>query len=251
MNTEVIKDAPVALVTGASRGIGAEIARALARDGYSVAVNYRSNPDLAEAVCAEICGHGGTAIAVPADVSSADDVDGLVRTVAERLGTIDVLVNNAGVLKDGFLAMMSEAQWDHVVDANLKGVFLVTRAAVKGMIAQRSGRIINVVSVSGLIGTPGQANYAASKGGVIAMTRSLALELARYNVQVNAVAPGFVETDMLAGMSEKHLKELLKMVPMGRPGRVSEIAEMVRFMASPANSYMTGQTLVVDGGLSV
>lgn len=251
MNTEIDKKVPVALVTGASRGIGAEVGLALARDGYAVAINYRSNPARAEAVCAEICSQNGNALAIPADVCSSDDVDRMVRTVEEKLGTIDVLVNNAGILKDGFLAMMSDAQWDEVVDTNLKGVFQVTRAVIKGMIPRRSGRVINIVSISGLMGTPGQANYAASKGGVIAMTRSLALELARYNIQVNAVAPGFVETEMLAGMSDKHLKELLKMVPMGRVGKATEVAALVRFLASSANSYMTGQTLVIDGGLSV
>jgi 3-oxoacyl-[acyl-carrier protein] reductase len=241
----------VALVTGASRGIGAGIAAALAQDGYCVIVNHRANAALAERVCGEIRAGGGEAYAMQADVCDAGEVDAMIAAIEQRFGTIDVLINNAGVLRDGLLALMSNAQWDAVIDTNLKGVFQVTRAAVKLMIAQRRGRVINVVSVSGLVGTPGQANYAASKGGVISMTRALAKEVARYNVQVNAVAPGFIETEMLSGMNEKHLKEMLKQVPMGRAGRAEEVGALVRFLASPANSYMTGQVLVIDGGLSV
>lgn len=242
---------PVALVTGASRGIGRGIALALGRAGHPVAVNYRSRPEDAEAVCSAIQADGGRALAVQASVDNADDVDRMAATVEQEFGPVGVLVNNAGVLNDGLCAMMSEAQWDQVLDTNLKGAFLVTRAILRQMIPARAGRIVNVVSISGLIGTPGQVNYAASKGGVIAMTRSLAREVARYGVQVNAVAPGFVETEMLEAMPERQLKELLGRVPLGRAGRVEEVAALVGFMASPANSYMTGQTLVIDGGLSV
>jgi 3-oxoacyl-[acyl-carrier protein] reductase len=241
----------VALVTGASRGIGAEIARALARDGYAVAVNYCNSASQAEAVCTAVREAGGTAIAVKADVSNATEVEAMVREVEQRLGPIATLVNNAGVLNDGLMAMMGEAQWDQVLNTNLKGVFLSTRAVLKSMISERRGWIVNVVSISGLMGTPGQTNYAASKGGTIAMTRALAMEVARYNIQVNAVAPGFVETEMLEGMSDKALKELLRMVPMGRIGKTSEVAALVCFLSSPASSYITGQTVVVDGGLSV
>lgn len=251
MNTETSTPRRVALVTGGSRGIGAEIARALALDGFDVAVNYRGNAARAEAVCEELRGSGARALAVGADVADGDAVEAMVKTVERELGTLDTLVNNAGVTADGLMAMMSESQWDKVLDTNLKGAFLVTRQALKSMIPERRGRIVNIVSVSGLMGTPGQANYAASKGGVIAMTRSLAKEVARYGIQINAVAPGFVETEMLDAMNEKHLKELLRMVPMGRAGKPSEVAALVRFLASAASSYMTGQTLVIDGGLSV
>jgi 3-oxoacyl-[acyl-carrier protein] reductase len=241
----------VALVTGASRGIGAQIALALAKDGYIVIVNHRSNPSLAQGVCDEIGSAGGEAHSIQADICSSSEVDTMMASIEKNFGGIDVLVNNAGVLRDGLLAMMSNDQWDAVIDTNLNGVFHVTRAALKVMISQRRGRVINIVSVSGLVGTPGQANYAASKGGVIAMTRALAKEVARYNIQVNAVAPGFVETEMLNGMNEKNLKEMLKLVPMGRVGRAEEVGALVRFIASPDNSYMTGQVLVIDGGLSV
>ncbi len=251
MNTDKQSPSGVALVTGASRGIGAAIALKLAADGLAVAVNYRSSPDRALEVVAQIEAAGGRAMAVSANVASGDEVDAMVRDVEDKLGPLSVLVNNAGVLNDGLMAMMSEAQWDQVLDINLKGAFLVTRAALKSMIPQRRGRIVNVVSISGLIGTPGQANYAASKGGVIAMTRSLSKEIARYGLQINAVAPGFVETEMLQGMPEKHLQEMLKIVPMKRAGKAEEVAELVSFLAGPRNGYMTGQTLAIDGGLSV
>jgi 3-oxoacyl-[acyl-carrier protein] reductase len=241
----------VALVTGASRGIGRAIARHLAMAGDKVAVNYHSSPDQAEALCAEIRAAGGEARAYAANVAKIDEVEGMVAAINEQLGVVDVLVNNAGILRDSFLALMTEQAWDDVIDTNLKGAFVITRAVVKDMMKRRRGRIVNVVSISGLVGTPGQANYAASKGGVIAMTRCLARELARYGIAVNAVAPGFVDTEMLKGMNQNQLQTLLKTIPMGRAGTVEEVARVAAFLAAPDNSYMTGQVIVVDGGLSV
>jgi len=238
-------------VTGASRGIGRAIARHLAMTGDKVAVNYHSSPDKAEELCAEIRAAGGEAHAYAANVARVDEVEGMVAAINEQLGTVDVLVNNAGILRDSFLALMSEQAWDDVIDTNLKGTFIVTRAVVKDMMKRRRGRIVNVVSISGLVGTPGQANYAASKGGVIAMTRSLARELTRYGIAVNAVAPGFVDTEMLEGMNQNQLQTLLKTIPMGRAGTTEEVARVAAFLAAAENSYMTGQIIVVDGGLSV
>lgn len=244
-------NARVALITGASRGIGRAIARYLAANGDKVAVNYCSSPGRAEELCREIAAAQGTAKAYGANVADAAAVDAMIDAVESELGPIDVLINNAGVLKDGFLAMMSEQAWDEVVDTNLKGVFLCSRSVAKKMMSRRRGKIVNMVSISGLVGTPGQANYAASKGGVIAMTRALARELGRYGITVNAVAPGFIETDMLAGMNRKQLDGHQQAIPLGRIGTTEEVAELTGFIVSPKNSYMTGQVIVVDGGLSV
>lgn len=250
-NTAIEKSRPVALVTGAARGIGRAIALALGSSGYRVIVNYRNNAEQADALCGEIAAAGGEALALQGDVAKPQDVEAMSAYLQRENIGLDVLVNNAGVLRDALFAMMSDAQWDEVIDTNLKGVFLMSRAVVRGMIEKRRGKIINIVSISGLIGTPAQANYAASKGGVIAMTRSMAKELARYGITVNAVAPGFVETDMLAEMNERQRTEMLKLVPMKRAAKPEEVANLVQFIASAACSYMTGQTLVLDGGLSV
>lgn len=251
LDTSIQLERPVALVTGASRGIGRAIATSLASSGYRVIVNYRSNAAQADSLCSEIAAAGGEAVALQGDVAKPADVEAMNAYLTRENIYIDVLVNNAGVLRDNLFVMMSDAQWDEVIDTNLKGVFLMSRAIVRGMIEKRRGKIINVVSISGLVGTPAQANYAASKGGVIAMTRSLAKELARYNITVNCVAPGFVETDMLSEMNERQLAEMLKLVPMKRAAKPEEVANLVQFVASDACSYMTGQTLVIDGGLSV
>ncbi len=242
----------VALVTGGSRGIGAGIALKLAQDGYTVAVNYQSSASAAQNICDQIKEFGGTAKAYAGDVSDSASVESMFAAIEADFGGVDLLVNNAGVVKDGFLMMMSDDQWDSVLDTNLKGCFLASRLAVRHMMRQRSGNILNIVSVSGLIGTEGQANYSASKGGVIAMTRTLARELGRYGIRVNAIAPGFIETEMTDDLSEnKHTKEIIKRIPLRRMGSVEEVANMASFITSDLNSYMTGQTIVMDGGLSV
>ncbi len=241
----------VILITGASRGIGRTLAKHFALAGDTVAVNYCNSPDKAEELCREISNEGGQAKAYGADVGNADQVEAMIAAIESELGPVDILINNAGILKDNYMVMMSDQAWNEVLDINLKGTFLCSRGVAKKMIGRRCGKIINIVSVSGLIGTPGQTNYAASKGGVIAMTRSMAKEMGRYGITVNAIAPGFIETDMLSKMNKKQLDGYLQAVPLGRVGTAEEVAELTAFMASPANSYMTGQIIVVDGGLSV
>ena len=241
----------VVLVTGASRGIGREIAKHFALAGDKVAINYMSNAEKAEALCRDIQTEQGEARAYAANVANAEQVDAMIGAIEAEMGPIDVLINNAGILKDNYLALMSEQAWDDVLDINLKGTFLCCRSVAKKMMARRQGKIINMVSISGLVGTPGQANYAASKGGVIAMTRSMARELGRYGICVNAIAPGFIETDMLSAMNQKQLNTHVQTIPLGRIGTTQEVAALAEFIASPRNSYMTGLVIVVDGGLSV
>ena len=237
----------VALVTGASRGIGASIARELAQAGAKVVVNYASSPAAAEAVVAEIQAAGGQAWAHQANVAEEDQVEAMVKAVLEKEGRLDVLVNNAGITRDGLLMRMKSADWQSVIDLNLSGVFLCTRAVSRAMLKARSGRIINITSVVGLMGNPGQANYSAAKAGVIGLTRSSAAEFASRGVTVNAVAPGFIESDMTAELEKE---PILKAIPLGRMGQPSEVASAVRFLAAdPAAAYMTGQVLQVDGGM--
>ena len=237
----------VALVTGASRGIGASIARELAQAGAKVVVNYASSPAAAEAVVAEIQAAGGQAWAHQANVAEEDQVEAMVKAVLEKEGRLDVLVNNAGITRDGLLMRMKSADWQSVIDLNLSGVFLCTRAVSRAMLKARSGRIINITSVVGLMGNPGQANYSAAKAGVIGLTRSSAAEFASRGVTVNAVAPGFIESDMTAELDKE---PILKAIPLGRMGQPSEVASAVRFLAAdPAAAYMTGQVLQVDGGM--
>jgi 3-oxoacyl-[acyl-carrier protein] reductase len=237
----------VALVTGASRGIGAAIAAELAGAGATVVVNYARSPQAAEAVVAEIQATGGQAWAHQADVGDEQQVEALIKAVLEREGRLDVLVNNAGITRDGLLMRMKTADWQSVIDLNLTGVFLCTRAVSRTMLKARSGRIINITSVVGLMGNPGQANYSAAKAGVIGLTRSSAAEFASRGVTVNAVAPGFIDSDMTAGLDKE---PILKAIPLGRMGQPAEVAGAVRFLAAdPAAAYMTGQVLQVDGGM--
>jgi 3-oxoacyl-[acyl-carrier protein] reductase len=238
----------VALVTGASRGIGKSIAITLAAAGAKVACVARSADKLAETVEA-IRAVGGTAEVFVCDVNSGESVDEVVEEVVAKWGKLHILVNNAGVTRDTLVPRMSDEDWDIVINTNLRGAFLFLRAASRVMMSQRYGRIINIASVSGLIGNPGQANYSASKAGMIGMTRTTAKELAGRKVTINAVAPGFIETEMTAAMGDSILDEVKKRIPTKRMGKPEEIAWAVLFLASPAAAYITGQTLTVDGGL--
>ncbi|MBD2422650.1 3-oxoacyl-[acyl-carrier-protein] reductase [Cyanobium sp. FACHB-13342] len=237
----------VALVTGASRGIGRAIALELGAAGAQVVVNYASSPEAAEAVVDAITANGGQAWSHRANVADEAEVDAMVKAVLEKAGRLDVLVNNAGITRDGLLMRMKTADWQSVIDLNLTGVFLCTRAVSRAMLKARSGRIINITSVVALMGNPGQANYSAAKAGVIGLTRSNAAEFAARGVTVNAVAPGFIESDMTAELEKE---PILAAIPMGRMGSAAEVAGAVRFLAAdPAAAYITGQVLQVDGGM--
>jgi 3-oxoacyl-[acyl-carrier protein] reductase len=240
-----------ALVTGGAVGIGSAISLQLAADGAKVAIGYRSSSTAAEELAAQIVAAGGQAVAIKGDVSRAADAENFISQVLTSFGALDIVVNNAGVNKDTLLMRMSEADWDIVLDTNLKGTFLVTRAAVKPMMKARSGKIINISSVMGLIGNPGQANYSASKAGIIGFTRTIARELGGRNIQVNAVAPGFIETAMTDSLKPEIKESILKQIPVGRLGRPEDIAKVVAFLSSSAADYITGQTITVDGGLTV
>ena len=236
-----------ALVTGGGRGIGRAIALALAESGLEVVVNYSSSAAEAEEVVELITASGGKAYALQANVSKEDDVDGLIKTVLERSGRLDVLVNNAGITRDGLLMRMKTSDWQAVIDLNLTGVFLCSRAVARPMLKQKSGRIINITSVVGLMGNAGQANYAAAKAGVVGLTRSTAKELASRGITVNAVAPGFIATDMTKDLDAD---AILRDIPLGTFGTQEQVAGAVRFLATdPASAYITGQVLQVDGGM--
>jgi len=235
-----------ALVTGASRGIGAAIARVLAEDGWPVGVNYRSDKDGAERVVKEIEEAGGKAIAVQADISDSDAADGLFKKLEDEYGPVLVLVNNAGVRADNLSPQIDDESWDKVLETNLSGAFRTTRRALRPMMKERYGRIVNIASIIGQRANPGQANYAASKAGLVAMTKTVAAEVARRKITVNAVAPGLVETEMTEDLGD----DLLKAVPARRAGTAEEVAACVRFLASEDAAYVNGSTLTVDGGLT-
>jgi 3-oxoacyl-[acyl-carrier protein] reductase len=243
----LLKD-KVAIVTGASRGIGRAIAIELATQGAIAVVNYASSSAAAEAVVTEITEAGGEAIAIQADVSKGDQVDTLVNAVMDKFKRVDILVNNAGITRDTLLLRLKPEDWQAVIDLNLTGVFLCTRAVSKIMLKQRSGRIINITSVAGQMGNPGQSNYSAAKAGVIGFTKSVAKELATRGITVNAVAPGFIATDMTSDLNNP--EDILKFIPLGRFGQPEEVAGMVRFLAADtAATYITGQVFNVDGGM--
>jgi 3-oxoacyl-[acyl-carrier protein] reductase len=238
----------VAVVTGSSRGIGRSIGLALAGEGAKIVASARNSAEL-EKLVAEIKERGGEAIAVAGDVAVTADADRLVDAAVAAYSRLDILVNNAGITRDGLLLRMKDEDWDTVINVNLKGAFLCTRAAAKVMSKQRYGRIINISSVVGEMGNAGQANYCASKAGLLGLTKSVARELARRNVTVNAVTPGFIVTDMTEALSEKTREDLASQIPMGRLGEPNDIANAVLFLASERTGYVTGQVLGVNGGM--
>jgi 3-oxoacyl-[acyl-carrier protein] reductase len=239
----------VAVITGASRGIGRAVAQHLARLGAGVVVNYRTQAEAATAVVAEIVASGGAAEAIEADVSRAEAVDALFRQALARFGRCDILVNNAGIIRDNLLLRLEAADFDAVLDTNLKGAFLCARAVLKPMLRQRFGRIVNMSSVVGLHGNPGQTNYAAAKAGLIGLTRALAKEVGSRQITVNAVAPGFIETDITSHLGDASRTALLDRIPLGRLGTADDVAGLVGYLCSPAAGYITGQVIAIDGGL--
>jgi 3-oxoacyl-[acyl-carrier protein] reductase len=237
------------LVTGASRGIGRAIALELASKGANVAINYAGSEERAQTVVEEIQNLGVRSFKVQADVSKEENVKSMVKEVLREFGTLDILVNNAGITKDNLLMRMKEDEFDQVIDINLKGVFLCTKAVTRQMMKQRAGKIINVASIVGVSGNPGQANYVAAKAGVIGLTKSVAQELASRNILVNAVAPGFISTDMTDALTKEQQEAILTRVPLAKLGSPEDVANVVRFLASDDANYITGQTINIDGGM--
>jgi 3-oxoacyl-[acyl-carrier protein] reductase len=236
----------VAIVTGGSRGIGRAIVQALAREGATVAFTYAQNKTMADEVA-----NGDTVIGFQADVTSLDQAKNVVKQVKDRFGRIDILINNAGITRDKLIALMSEKDWDDVLNTNLKGVFNLTKAVIGIMIRQKSGAILNISSISGIVGMPGQVNYSSSKAGMIGFTKALAKEVAKANITVNALALGFVETDMTSALNSEYRAKILEQIPLGRVGKPEEMAEVALFIVSPRASYITGQVVQVDGGLAI
>lgn len=239
----------IALVTGGSRGIGRAIALELAKAGANVAINYAGNELAAKQVAEEVEALGSKAIIIQANVADAGAVQTMIKQVIDEFGQVDILVNNAGITRDNLLMRMKEEEWDDVINTNLKGVFNCLKAVTRQMMKQRSGRIINISSVVGTLGNPGQANYVAAKAGVIGLTKTAARELASRGITVNAIAPGFISTDMTSALNEEIIKQLTTQIPLARLGDPEDIAKVVRFLASEDAAYMTGQTLHVDGGM--
>lgn len=245
----MLLDGKVAIVTGASRGIGRSVAIELAKAGAKVVINYAGNTAAAESVKETIEAEGGQAIVCQADVADANSVDDMVKQTVESFGRIDILINNAGITRDGLLMRMKESDWDAVMNTNLKGVFNCTKAVSRIMMKQKSGNIVNMTSVVGLMGNAGQSNYSAAKAGVIGFTKSMAKELAPRGITVNAIAPGFITTDMTAVLSDQVKNDLADKIPLGRLGEPEDISKAVLFLVSGSANYITGQTINIDGGM--
>ncbi len=241
----------VALVTGGSRGIGRAIAERLAADGHQVAVNYTANKDAADATVEAITAAGGTAVALQGDVGDPESVAALFESITEQLGPVEILVNNAGITRDDLILRMGVEAWDDVIETNLRSVYLATKIALRSMLRAKWGRVISISSVSGIAGNPGQANYAASKAGIIGFTKSVAREVGSRGITVNAVAPGFIETDMTDALGEEITAAAADRIALGRLGQPEEVAAAVGYLSSDEAAYVTGHTLVVDGGIAL